>query len=660
VIVARRPDDYGAAPSGRPIVGAAQRSQPSIMLEAIRRHATSWVVKAFLVVLVLSFAVWGIGDVFRTTRVEGAVASVGGVEIGERELQQELDAQLRRLREQLGTPIDRAQAIQLGLLNQALQSTIARRLVDTHARALGLTMADATIAQAIRDDPLFAGSAGFDRQRFEQILRMQGMSEAEFVAAMREDGVRRTLLGVIAGAASGPRTSAERIWAYRNEKRTGRALVVDASRIEGIETPDETTLATWLEAHADRFQAPEMRRFLLVELRPADVAKEVTVDEARLREEYEHRLAEYRTPETRDLEQLLAGDEAAIRDAKARATAGESFSEIATALSAAGVRREALTGVAQGTLPAAFEEPIKQLAVGEVSEPVKSDFGWHLFRLSAVHPASVEPFEQHRDALARELALAAAQDQIPDLANAFEDQIAGGASLEDAGKAVGARVLAVGPVDRSGNGADGKPPAGVELAPPVLADAFAKPVGEVGAPKDLPDGGLFVLRVDAVEPARPRRLEEVRAAVEQAWRAEQQGERARSLATALRDRAAAGEALDALAATDPALAVRELGPTDRATPDPVLGPGVVAALFATAPEQIAAEIVPLPTGAAVVQTLAVEPAPPASDLDPLIAELARGMRGDLLQQYEGALRNRFPIEVNQAALARLMSSEPAG
>ena len=630
------------------------------MLEAIRRHATSWVVKAFLVVLVLSFAVWGIGDVFRTTRVDGSVASVGGIEISERELQQELDAQLRRLREQLGTSIDRAQAIQLGLMNQALQSTIARRLVDTHAQALGLTMADATIARAIRDDPLFAGSAGFDRQRFEQILRMQGMSEAEFVASMREDGVRRTLLGVVAGAASGPRASAERLWAYRQEKRTGRALVVEASRIEGIDTPDQATLAAWLEAHGDAFQAPETRRFLLLELRPADIAKDVTIDETRLREEYEHRLAEYRTPEKRDLEQLLASDETTIRDAQLRAEAGQSFTEIAAALSASGLRREALTGVAQGSLPAVFEAPIAALAPGQVSEPVRSDFGWHLFRLSAIHPESVEPFEQHRDALARELALAAAQDQIPDLANAFEDQIAGGASLEDAGRAVGARVVTVGPVDRAGNGADGKRVPGLELEPLVLADAFAKPVGEVGALKDLPDGGLFVVRVEAVEPARPRRLEEVRAEVEAAWRSAQETERARTLAGELRERAAGGAPLEALAEGQSAASLRELGPVDRATPDPVLGPSVVQAMFATPAGQIAAEVVPIASGAAVVQTVAVQPAPPPDDLDPLIAELARGMRGDLLQQYEGALRNRFPIEVNQAALARLMSSGPAG
>ena len=124
------------------------------MLNTMRRYARSWVVKALLGVLVVSFAVWGIGDVFRAGSTTSA-ATVDGLEISSAQLESEIQRNTELLRQRLGQPIDRRQAMALGVLNDSLAGLVARRLVDRHGRDLGLGVADGEIAQTIRDNPLF-------------------------------------------------------------------------------------------------------------------------------------------------------------------------------------------------------------------------------------------------------------------------------------------------------------------------------------------------------------------------------------------------------------------------------------------------------------------------------------------------------------------------
>ena len=119
------------------------------MLDALRSHATGWVAKLLFALLILSFAIWGIGDIFLGPRATDEIAEVDGVPIASREVTQEFETQLRQMQQQFSQQLDRQAAMSLGLMNQALQTVIARRLVDAHARELDLTAADATIAGAL-------------------------------------------------------------------------------------------------------------------------------------------------------------------------------------------------------------------------------------------------------------------------------------------------------------------------------------------------------------------------------------------------------------------------------------------------------------------------------------------------------------------------------
>ena len=625
------------------------------MLAAMRRQATGWVVKAFLVLLIVSFAVWGIGDVLRTPTGSDEIARVGGEPIPTAEVVRETERTFRRLREQFGQDVERSPAVMENLLRQALAQAVARRLVERHARELGLDVDPGTLARLVREDPVFRGPQGFDRQRFEFVLRELGLSEAGYLEQLRADLVRARLVEAVSGAVAAPERLVRELARYREERRVGRALLVPAAA-EDPGQPDEATLTAWLERNAARFRVPELRAVELVVLGVEELLGESMPSEEELRAAYEERRAAYTSPEERTATQLLAADRAVIEEAERLAREGKSFAEIASALEARGLTLSTLGPVAAGLLPEALDRALQTLAPGGLSEPVQTPFGWHLLHLERVTPATVRPFEEVREALAEELARRRAADRLPSVAERLDDALAAGEDLAAAARAVGARHIRLPAVDAQGRDGEGRAIDGIELSPEMLQEIFATPAGRTSLLVHGKDDRWFVVRVESVTPSRDRRLEEVRVPAEIGWRIERQRELARERATALLERARAGETLADLARAVPGLSLATVGPLRRRGDPEPLGPEVTRALFATPPGRIAEQPVPTPEGFALVATDEIREAPAELDLAPFRRELRESLGEAILVGYEQALRRRFPVETDSSALARIVET----
>ncbi len=628
------------------------------MLDALRSKASSWVVKAFLGLLIVSFAVWGIGDVFLGPRGGNVAATVADREITTAELSREFEAQLRRMSEQFGIGIDRGNPLAATALNEALQRLIARRLVDIYAAELGVGASDEEVAEAIRGDPSFTDAAGnFDRARFELFLRSAGITEKAFVEEVRAELTRNRLLRAFSEPVRPSVFLARFLHDYRNEQRKGEALIVEAAAMSVAE-PDDATLEAWLEENADSFRRPEYRKLVVAILGPEDLVDEIAVPEEEVRQLYETRKSLYRTPERRKIAQLLLPDEATAQRARELLARGRSLEEVATALEGEGARLTVLGPVDRGGLPAALADTAFSLPEGGISEPIRSPFGWHILRIVEIEPEKVASFEEKRAELERELALEKATDQLPDFAAALDDEIAAGVSLEEAAEKLGIPLLAVAAVDREGRDPEGRPVDPEQLTPDILEAAFAAPEGEPSLLEETRDGRYFVFRVDAVEPARPLTLAEARERVREAWRREQQQKAAEALAAKLLDEARAGRSFAELAEAYPGVALREVGPVRRTETGRTFGltPTAVQALFAAARDELVPEPVEVPAGVALLRVTAVEPAPEPEDLGPLEEQLRIAWRSDLFAQLEGALRARYSIEINQQAMAAVLGT----
>ncbi|HEX2479204.1 MAG TPA: SurA N-terminal domain-containing protein [Geminicoccaceae bacterium] len=626
------------------------------MLNALRRNASSWVVKVLLLLLVVSFAIWGIGDIFYGGGQNPTVATVGDAEIPANELAEAFNRAVANLQRQLGPEFDRERAIQLGVMQQTLQDLIRQRLISLEAQELGLVVPDDALRTLVTEDPMFQSAGQFDRGRFDQLLRASGLSEEAYLASLRQQVVRQALTGSIAGPVAAPAELVDAIYRHRNEKRRGHYIRVPTEAITDVPAPSDEELAQFHEARQAEYTAPEYRSLTFVALEAEDLLGEIEVSDEEVEAAYQSRMEEFRTPERRTVAQLLAAEPAPIEQAAERVAAGSTFEQVASDIE--GVSVEQLGTVSRGDLPADFEEAVFALAEGEVSDPVESAFGWHLFRVTKVEPEHTVPLAEVRERLSRELALQHASERLPDFAAQLDDELAAGTELKEAAGALGLEIVSVPAVDATGKDPEGKPVESLPPWPEFMQVALETGAGETSLLEETDAGGYFVVHVEDVTAPRLKPVEEVRDQLVEAWQAQRRRELARERAEELRARLGDGAALDELLAGT-GFESKPIEPLQRdaAGTDQGINRGVVQTLFATAPGEVAAEVIQLSDGFAVVATDEVIPADPAPNpegREQLARELEGDMRSDLVVQFEAQLRREYPIEIDGAAINRLI------
>ncbi len=624
------------------------------MLTFIRSHAASWIVKILFFILILSFAAWGIGDIFRLQTESGPAIEVGKIEIGREAVSRQFDALIRSMQPLFNNRLDREQARQIGLLDRAVEQLVGDALLEQESQELDLLASDESIRRSIQSEPSFQGADGkFDRFRFERLLASAGLTEQGFVEGLRSDLTAGQLVGAVSSGGEVPPLLVETLYRHRNERRIGEVAVVIADAGTELPTPEESVLEDWYESHKDQFQAPEYRALTLVALAPDALADDTAIGEDELAAEYEARKDSLGRPERRDLIQVVTGDRAIAERVQELARGG---ADLPTAARDAGAPAPVELGhVEKSRLPAAVADAAFAAAEGTLAPPVETPLGWHIVEVRKIEPGHVTSFDEVKQELRRELALNEAADRIADLANQFEDALAGGASLEEAASQTGFEARKIAAVDASGRDPGGVEVQGLAGAAQILAAAFESETGTLSPLGEAENGGYFMVRVDAITPAQPRPFEQVKDQVLAAWQAEERRRRAEETAQALVEKINGGADFAAAAAEAgiSVMTTAALKRTETAS-EAALPPQVISRLFAIKPGEVV--LVPGENGVGVLRLKEVVPALPAADpegMKSLEAELSRALGADLVAGYQNALRQRYRVEIDQGALQTL-------
>lgn len=627
------------------------------MLLFLRSSVSKIAIKLLFVVLVASFAVWGIGDIFQIGIRSDAPIEVGPVQIGPAELQNEYRRQFSQLQARYGGSLDTETANALGLDDRVVNDVVARTLVAVYADRTGMRVDDDTVRRAIQNDPVFRNEAGqFDRGRFDAWLRQTGMSEAALVARLRNDIARTQLTASLVAGIQVPTTLVNAVHDYRSEARVAETLRIAAADMTGIAEPDEDDLAAFHQENADRYQAPERRAVTVVRLSPEALADEISVPEDEIAAAFESRKAEFDQPERRQLEQIVFADELTAKGAAEEARSGVDFAEIARKatggepIDLGTVDKQGLAGLFPQLADAAFAVP-----EGGISDPIETALGWHVVRVLSVEPAREATLAGHRDQIARDLALQQATDSIVSIANQFEDELAGGATLEEAASKLDLDVVQIPGLDAQGKDAEGATVPAAEAEPSLAATAFETAEGELSPLTDAADGGYYMLRVDAVTPAAIRPLEEVRDRVRADWMAAQRAKAAEERAAALVERLEGGASMAEIA-TELGQEVKTSGALTRDGSDAAawLDSGAVAKLFTLEQGGVAAA----PAGDdQVIMRLAEIRQPAPTDQPAVISQINDSLRGamaaDLVNGFMAAVQQEIPVSIDQASIENL-------
>ncbi len=607
-------------------------------------------------ILIASFAVWGIGDIFQVSSPNAPVAQVGDIEIGQQEFTRNLTREVNRLSARLGSRFDIEQARALGVVDQIVSQMVGGALFDQKIADLGLTVSDNLVKRRISEEPSFKNDAGqFDPNRFIQALQVSNVGEQEFVQGLRRDVLRQQLLSAITKSAPAPRRLAETLYSYREETRVARVLSVPNNSIVDLPEPDEPALQAFHKEFSSKFMAPEYRAIEFVHLRAEDLAAEVAIQETELQAEFEARREDFTVPERRGIEQIVFDDEAAANAAMDSFRDGANFEAVAQ--DRTGQPPVDLGTVERGELPNELSDAAFNLNEGEIGEPVKTSFGWHILRVREILPREEADFEKVQEELAQDMAMSRAIESLVSIANQLDDELAGGNTLSEAADSLNLPARRIRAIDRDGRDDQG---AAVEGFPAerFLEIAFDTAPGQDSLMTETSNGDFFILHVDSVTASQLRPLGDVRAEVVELWRDARRAEKAREIGNALAERARLGQSLEEIGKAE-GYKVEISEPLSRFESDPArsFAPALTSKLFDLAPGEV--DTVAASDSHIVlelVEVTKVDPASKETEVAALREGLSNAMRNDLLEQFVETLRGEYGVTIDQGVIDNVMAA----
>ncbi|MBV9976693.1 MAG: SurA N-terminal domain-containing protein [Hyphomicrobiales bacterium] len=624
------------------------------MLSGMRKAQQGWLGKIIVTVmfgfLILSFGIWGIGDIFRITHRE-VVASTGSRDITTLAYRDAFQSELQRLSSQTRRNVTTAEAVAAGLDRQVLSGLVGDAALDQKASQLGLALSDATIAQAVFSDPVFKGPDGnFDPLRFNEALRQSGFTEQSFLREQRGLYLRRQLEDAIAGDPPIPATMLDALHRFTTETRSVDDIVLAPSAAGDIAPPDDATLSAFYEGRKREFASPEYRSLVLLALDPKALAQPETVPESDVRTEYEkEKTTRFTTVEKRTIERIPYKNDAEAQADAAKLAGGASFDEIAAARGVSGEDLSLGATTKEALDDPKLAEAAFSLAQGVPSGVIDTKFGPVILRVSAIEPAAVKPFEDVQALLRVEIATNRAKTNLRDLRDKIEDQRASAKPVAEIATALGLAVVKIDAVDPSGDGKDGKPVAGIPDKDQVLRAAFQAEIGGDNDAISLRDGGYLWYDVTNIERARDRPLSEVRDEVVKAWMDDQRSVALAKKAADLVKRIDGGTPMSEIAAENKVELKSVEGITRSSTP-PGLSPAAVNAIFGVKSGGSGYALAPDGLGRIVFKVKsATLPAADPSRTAALTPRLKTALEDDITQAYVQKLQTDLGTTIDAAA-----------
>jgi peptidyl-prolyl cis-trans isomerase D len=504
------------------------------VLEAIRKHAKGWLAKVILALIAITFALFGVDSYMKGDSSGGMVAEVGKVGISSEELTREIQMQSDRMREALGPAFDPAMIETADFRKQVLDSLIERKALLQEAQKLKILAPDAYIASVLGQIPAFQQDGTFSQQRYEAVLRQNGRTPAQFESELQQGFMLDTVTSPVALAAFPSNTALTQIARLLAQQREIAWADLPASAVESQIKVTAADVGRYYAANKAEFTEPEQIRAEYLVLDIASVAAGIAVSDQAVADYYAANAAQFGQPEQRSASHILiAADksaEAAVRaKAKSKATelyqilqkAPERFGELARTHSqdpGSASQDGSLGSFGRGMMVKPFEDEVFSMKPNQISEPVESDFGYHIIRLDGIVAAKTAPLAEVRATVVEELRKQQAQKAFADLADNFSNLVYENAtSLQPAATAAKLTVQQSGWMTTK----TAPPP----FSHPGLSAALFSPESIKSKQNteaiEVQPGTLVAARVLEHSPARLRPLAEVSAMIEAKLREEE-------------------------------------------------------------------------------------------------------------------------------------------
>ncbi|PYC21339.1 peptidylprolyl isomerase [Pseudomonas jessenii] len=399
------------------------------MLQNIRDNSQGWIAKTIIGVIVALMALTGFDAIFQATTHKNEAAKVNGDEISQNELSQAVDMQRRQLMQQLGKDFDASLLDEKMLRESALKGLIDRKLLLQGAEQAKFAFSEGALDQVILQTPEFQVDGKFSSERFDQVIRQLGYSRMQFRQMLAQEMLIGQLRAGVAG--SGFVTDAEVLAFARLEKQTRDFATLNVKADPAAVKLTDDEVKAYYDEHAKEFMTPDQVIIDYVELKKSSFFDQVAVKDEDLQAAYQKEIANL--SEQRRAAHILievndktteAQAKAKIDEVQARLAKGEKFEALAKEFSqdpGSANNGGDLGYAGPGVYDPAFEKTLYSLSKDQVSEPIRTDFGYHLIKLLGVEAPEVPTLASLKGKLTRELKAAQVEQRFVEATKQLED-----------------------------------------------------------------------------------------------------------------------------------------------------------------------------------------------------------------------------------------------
>ena len=518
------------------------------MLQFIRSKVTSIFIKVLFGILILSFAIWGIGDIFLGKKKAETAISIGEIEYDSDDVMQEFE----RTRKAMRLPPEYLSLVKPQVLDSVIKSMVNNGLVAAETSNMKLMISQNQLKNWVAKSPAFKDQLGkFSPELFRRNLYNADLTEEAFFKTLREEIKRNQLLTAVGGFIEPNAKMIEMLLRYRYERRRVHAVVMSLSDVVITTTAKEEELKKIYAEIKDKLTAPELRRATYIHLTPKEIAKEILIPEKKLRESYQSRIDEFTKPATREIKQFVFNSKSDAVNAKKNSEKSSDFVTLLNYMTKT-VSDEKVTSLRDITEQDFNNEQEKTAAfstsVGRLSDPIKTAFGWKIFLIESEQPEVVAPFQEASAKIQEELAGEKALDALFDLTNQFEDSLASGATIEEAARTINVELRRLPFTNSQGMSQSNKAQTDIPQSNQFLSTLFSTLKGEQSNLIETEEGGYFLLRPDDILETRKLSFSEAKAQLKAQWTTAQQQQKIRDKAKSLADSSKGGIGLKYAAA----------------------------------------------------------------------------------------------------------------
>ncbi len=416
------------------------------MLYLMRKHAGSWMIKIILFAIVVVFVFWGVGSM--RSRKATQVADINGEIISQTAYRQAYYRLLDNYRRIYGEQYNDALLKMLRPNETALDQLINKVLMMQEAERLGIDISKEEVADAIRRIPAFQNNGSFDYQRYNLILAQNNLSPEQFENDRRDEIVLDKLRAVVLSGLTVTEEEARQWYDWSNAQINLAYVVFSPTRYNDIQL-SEDEVQSYFKEHADAYRTEPRIKVRYLYFNPQSFKGEVKISDERIAEYYQGHPDEFRTEKRVKARHILikvdeAADEKTVESKKAEArriyemaAAGQNFAALAKKYSEGPSKDQGgeLGWFTRDKMVASFADKAFAMKAGEISQPVRTRFGWHIINVEQVEEASTKTLEAAADGIRRKLVDEKARELAFNKAEEVYDTVFDGDDLSVAGAA---------------------------------------------------------------------------------------------------------------------------------------------------------------------------------------------------------------------------------